>query len=52
MMRIPRFLVAFAIVGLLAGGAHANGVTGVPVVAAGSTTQAIPTCPGMEGNSC
>lgn len=47
------FRFAFLALLLLSVAFSANADTwGVPVTASGSTTQAVPTCPGMEGVSC
>jgi hypothetical protein len=52
MRSLGRLFVASTCCLILAGVAQADSLYGVPVTASGSTTQAVPTCPALEGNSC
>ena len=52
MLKVVRFLTITAIFCGLAGTAKADTAFGVPVVANGSSTPAVPNCPALEGQSC
>lgn len=52
MRTLGRLFVASLCCLILAGVVHADSLLGVPVTANGSTIQAVPTCPALEGKSC